>query len=258
METKPVEQAPKPQTGWWVALFALGGLALSYYAAQFASSLAIYLYPLSQHWSSDRIDHWLATSIPVQFVYVLLSEALIVLAIVGMMRLLHWTRRTIGLVRPTLRHILVGAAAVVPYYLLYTAIVFVVQLLVPSLNVDQKQEIGFDTARTALELGLTFISLVILPPLVEEIAMRGFLYSGLRTWFPKIVSALLVSGVFGLAHLAGGGAAGPLWIGALDTFALSLVLVGLREMTGNLWAGITLHALKNTIAFVLLFVLHVG
>jgi membrane protease YdiL (CAAX protease family) len=52
-----------------------------------------------------------------------------------------------------------------------------------------------------------------------------------------------------------GGAAGPLWIGAVDTFTLSLVLVSLREITGNLWAGISLHAAKNGIAFILLFVI---
>lgn len=256
METEPVEPQHRPRTSWWVALFSLGGLALAYYAAQFASGSIIYLYPLSQHWSNARIDHWLATSVPVQFVYVLLSEIMIILAIIGMMRLLHWTRRTIGLVRPQAKHLLVGAVAVVPYYLLYALIVLVVQKLVPSLNVNQAQQIGFDTAQTAFELALTFISLVILPPIVEEIAMRGFLYSGLRTWFPKVVSALLVSAVFGLAHLAGGGDTGPLWIGALDTFALSLVLVSLREMTGSLWAGMVLHALKNAIAFFLLFVFH--
>ena len=57
------------------------------------------------------------------------------------------------------------------------------------------------------------------------------------------------------AHLAEGGAAGPLWIGFIDTFILSLVLCYLRVKTGSLWAGITLHALKNGIAFVALFVI---
>jgi len=53
-----------------------------------------------------------------------------------------------------------------------------------------------------------------------------------------------------------GGAAGPLYIAALDTFILSLVLIYLREKTGSLWASITLHAVKNGVAFMALFVLH--
>jgi membrane protease YdiL (CAAX protease family) len=63
--------------------------------------------------------------------------------------------------------------------------------------------------------------------------------------------------VFGLPHLAQGGDAGPLWIAFIDTFILSMVLVWLREQTGNLWAGIVLHAIKNGIAFVSLFILSV-
>ena len=82
--------------------------------------------------------------------------------------------------------------------------------------------------------------------------MRGFLYTGLKKWLPKIIAALVVSALFGLAHLAEGGDAGPLWVGALDTFILSLFLVSLRELTGNLWASIALHATKNTVAFVVL------
>jgi len=33
-----------------------------------------------------------------------------------------------------------------------------------------------------------------------------------------------------------------------------MVLIGLRELTGNLWAGITLHMAKNLIAFLALFI----
>jgi len=143
-----------------------------------------------------------------------------------------------------------GAATAGPYYVFLLLVVVVLSASIPSLNVMQKQELGFDSITNGFLLSLTFVSLVVLPPIVEEIAMRGFLYTGLRKWLPKVVSALIVSGLFGAAHLAEGGSAGPLWIGAIDTFTLSLFLVSLREVTGNLWAGITLHAVKNLIAFV--------
>ena len=71
-------------------------------------------------------------------------------------------------------------------------------------------------------------------------------------WGAVIGTSLL----FAAGHLAEGGSAGLLYIAAIDTFSLSLVLIYLREKTDGLWASMTLHALKNGIAFVALFALH--
>jgi membrane protease YdiL (CAAX protease family) len=61
--------------------------------------------------------------------------------------------------------------------------------------------------------------------------------------------------LFASAHLDEGGSAGPLYVGAVDTFILSLSLIYLREKTNNLWASMTLHACKNGFAFVALFII---
>ena len=63
--------------------------------------------------------------------------------------------------------------------------------------------------------------------------------------------------LFAVAHLPEGGSDGPLYIAAIDTFVLSLFLVGLRERTRGIWAGMVLHASKNFIAFYYLFIRHV-
>lgn len=245
-----------PITDSWVAPATIIGVVASFFASQLVAGLALYFYGLQHGWSEKYITDWLASSVTAQFVYVALAEVLLLAAIFGMMRWLRWSRQTIGLTRPKLWQLAVGVAAVAPYYVLYVLLVVVVTHIFPNLNVDQKQDVGFSNVVGPLALIMTFVSLVVIPPLAEEIAMRGFLYSGLRTWLPKIAAGLAVSLIFGAAHLAEGGAAGPLWIGAIDTFTLSLVLVYLREKTGSLWAGITLHACKNGIAFVLLYVLH--
>lgn len=86
--------------------------------------------------------------------------------------------------------------------------------------------------------------------------VRGFLYSSLKKAMRLIPAALLTSALFAAAHLPEGGAAGPLYVAALDTFVLSLILIYLREKTGSLWASITLHAFKNGVAFMALFVFH--
>lgn len=238
-----------------MAPVSLLSVAVIYFATQLIAGVIVYSYATAHHWSAVQTNEWLKNSVYAQFFYILVAEALTMLALYAMLRFFKWTWQTIGLVKPKVKHILLGIAAVVPYFVVYLLIVSVVSHFYPSLNIDQKQEIGFDSTTGTLQLIVVFISLVVLPPLVEEIMMRGFLYTGVRKMFGRIVSALLVSALFGVAHLAEGGATGPLWIGALDTFALSLVLVWLREMTGNLWAGITLHAVKNGIAFVSLFIL---
>jgi len=48
-----------------------------------------------------------------------------------------------------------------------------------------------------------------------------------------------------------------LWIAALDTFILSFVLIYLKEKTGSLWPPIGLHMLKNSLAFISIFILHI-
>ncbi len=253
----PVQPAPPARGVKWKALVAILSVGFLYFATQLVAGIFIYLYPSLQGWTDSQTDTWLASSVYAQFFYVFLTEIMLILSLGGLLKLYAWNWRTIGLTKPKLSHIGTGIIAVVPYLLLYVVIVSVVQQIYPSLNVEQEQQIGFGDTQGLIELILIFISLVILPPLVEEITMRGFLYSGLRTAFSKIISALVVSVIFGLAHLSQGGEAGPLWIGFIDTFTLSLVLVFLREKTGNLWAGITLHAVKNGIAYVSLFILNV-
>lgn len=253
-ESSPVEDPMWPwRSGLWYALVGTIAIAALYFLSQVIGGLLVYLYPLARHWTDMQANHWLSTSTYAQFIYLVIAEGLMVLGLIWLLRLFKWTWATIGVVRPKLSQIGLGIMAAIPYYALYLVVVAVVSAVVPALNVDQNQEIGFNHTKGALELLLTFIALVVLPPLVEELTMRGFLYSSLRKAFPKVLSALLVSGIFGAAHLAEGGAAGPLWIGAIDTFVLSMVLVYLREKTGNLWAGITLHAVKNGIAYFMLY-----
>jgi len=222
-----------------IAILSLVSTILLFFAAEVVGSLLVSLLPMRNH-----------DSVTVQFVYGLLADALMLGGIYGMLRLFGWNLATIGLKSPKVRHIFLGALTTIPYYLFLLATVLIIGIVIPSFNTQQKQELGFDSITSGLSLILTFLSLVILPPIVEEIAMRGFLYTGLRKWLPKVVSALVVSALFGAAHLAEGGSTGPLWIGAIDTFTLSLFLVFLRELTGNLWAGITLHTVKNLVAFI--------
>lgn len=252
-KTKTDSKPPHvPWNPWLGVIFVI----VVYYVAEIFGGLVLSIYPGLRHWSHDQTMSWLTNSVVAQFFYLVLASGGILAAIYFFLKKYGCTFQTIGLHRPRWRDPLYGLMAVPVYYVLYLISVSLVTHFIPSFNVDQQQQVGFNDVHGAVPLILAFISLVILPPLTEETMVRGFLYSSLKKGMAIIPAAIATSLLFAAAHLPEGGAAGPLYIAALDTFILSLVLVYLREKTGSLWAGITLHAIKNGIAFVALFVVH--
>ncbi len=229
---------------------------LVFYAAQIFGWLIISVYPAIHHWSDSQSTDWLQNSVFGQFGFIVLAEGFTLVALYIYLRRHGCTFKTIGLLRPRWSDAAIGLAALPLYFLFYLITVALVTHFVPSLNIDQKQDIGFSNATGLVQLVCVFISLVVLPAFTEELMVRGFLYSSLKKALPVVWAVIITSGLFAVAHLPEGGQGGPLYIAALDTFVLSLVLIYLREKTGSLWASITLHSLKNGIAFVSLFALH--
>ncbi len=260
-----MEQTPPPQDQRqpnvplvpWPWGVGVAFIIVIFYASQFFGGMLVSIYPILKHWSHADAVSWLNNSVDAQFFFILAAEAFSIGAIYLFLKRYNLGFRIIGLRRPQWRDLLYGLGAVPVYYVIYLLTVGVVSHLVPSLNVNQSQDIGFTNVHGAAQLFVTFLSLVILPPLTEEIMVRGFLYSSLKKGLPSIAAVIVTSAIFASAHLQEGGAAGLLYIAALDTFVLSLVLIYLREKTGALWASMTLHAFKNGVAFLALFVLHV-
>lgn len=134
-----------------------------------------------------------------------------------------------------------------PLYIgLLLVVTYIVGIVVPQINFDQPQVLSFAEPK-GLELALTFVALVIIPPIVEECIFRGFLLSAYRRRVGYALATVLVSSLFALAH-------GQVNVG-IDVFCLSLFLCYLREKTGSLLPCIVLHALKNLIAFVYVFIM---
>lgn len=241
-----------PWNPWWALLIV--GLLL-YVVPRIIGTLVSF-YPLLQGWTEGQAIDWLRHSVFAQFVYFLLTAAFTVGAIHLFLKYYKCSLRDIGLLRPRWRDLGYGLLAAPIYYLFYIVSLSLAIALFPALDINQKQEIGFEDVQGILSLLLVFLSLVVITPIMEEILMRGFLYSSLKKILPLITAAFMTSLVFAIAHLPAGGAAGPLYVAAVDTFVLSLVLIYLREKTGSLWAPITLHAAKNSVAFASLFILH--
>lgn len=194
-------------------------------------------------------------------VYIFLGNALVAGVLLGMVygfiRLRKSTLRAAGLDMLKPLHAAYALLGYGIYFLSFLAMSILIQTRAPEL-LEQEQSLGFSRSAEGPELALIFVSLVILPPLVEEILFRGFLYGGLRRRLPVIWSTLLASGIFAAAHLFGGETGVLLWVAAADTFILSMVLCQLRERSGSLWPPILLHGIKNFVAYAALFIFKVA
>jgi len=242
----------------WSPAAAVLYAVVVYFAAQLVASALVIIYPHLRGWGKTAGETWLTSSVIAQFWYVLFAEALTFGAIWWFVRRRGSRLQVIGWRRLRGWDVAYALTGFALYFIGYALLLAMLTHLVPALNVSQKQDLGFQNVSGGGSLLLTFISLVILPPLVEETVFRGFVYTGLRGKLKPLWAALLTSVLFASAHLQFGSGKPLLWVAAIDTFSLSLVLCYLRQKTNSLWPGIMLHALKNGIAFVSLFLLHVS
>ncbi|MDB5169776.1 MAG: rane protein of unknown function [Candidatus Saccharibacteria bacterium] len=239
----------------WNPVWAVAFAIIIYFAASLFGGLILWAGISILPWSDAQATNWLDHSTASQFIYILLVEALSLGAVVLFLKQYRQRWSVIGFKRPQLRDAGIGLLAYPIYFIAFAIVLVLATKFIPGLDIDQEQQLGFDNVQGTLALVMTFVSLVVLPPLVEEIIVRGLIFTSLRKYLKFFGAALVTSLVFAAAHLPEGGASGPLYIAAIDTFMLSMVLCFLREKTGSLWAGITLHALKNGVAFISLFIL---
>lgn len=225
-----------------LALFFVSQLVVIGFALLVFSALDI---------SSDRANELLQDSSMATFG----MSAAISVVMFGLLWLFLRLRKTawsaIGLVRPRLRDAGYAAGGYILYLLLVQFVVQPIAARLTTVDFEQRQELGYNLEATGAELLIVFVGLVILPPLIEELVTRGFLFTGLRTRMPFVIAAVLSSVVFGLAHLEG---QSMNWAAAINTFTLALVLAYLREKTDSLWSPIGLHAINNGLAFLVLFI----
>jgi membrane protease YdiL (CAAX protease family) len=243
----------------WSAMEAVGFVVTTYVLSQVFGGLAAGAALALTGRSAGAITTLVQSSPGVQCMYYLFTDGAALWMTYIFLRRRQTLPAAIGWVRPRWLDLGYSFAGYAAYMVAYYVMIVVARSAFLSLNVNQSQDIGFSTSTTGVGLVMVFVSLVVLPPLMEEVLMRGVLYSGLKKQLPILWAALITSIIFAAAHLPESkGGEGLFWIGALDTFTLSMVLVYLREKTGSLWPGIGLHAIKNGIAFLVLFVFHLS
>lgn len=90
----------------------------------------------------------------------------------------------------------------------------------------------------------TLVTVAVLAPLFEELVFRGILLESLRVRYGTVAALTASSLLFGLVHLHPTVAVNAIFMG--------LILGFVYIATGSLWASVALHALNNTLSYILL------
>lgn len=179
------------------------------------------------------------------FQLMVVSEVLALIGLALYLKIVRGSWRQLGLTLHRWFDILLVIPAAFVYFVFTTVLFVAAGFFLSEETLGQAQDTGFNEAASTSELAIAFLALVVVAPIVEELLFRGFVFKGLRqslgAWPAIIVSAL----IFGLAHL-------QVNVG-IDTFALGLVLAFLVHKTGSIYPAIVLHAMKNGLAFLLIF-----
>jgi membrane protease YdiL (CAAX protease family) len=241
-----VEQVQSPVRNWRSIITIPAWVVVCFFVAQLLSGMIDWL--LRQFNLTSGINAILYNSVLTAMVYII-TILLVVLVPVKLRKLraykVKW--QELGLNRfPLWGDIFIVPAGIVVYFLLSALLISLASWLFPSFNINQPQTTGFNNLNANVEYILAFVSLIVIVPVAEELLFRGYLFGKLRSSIPVWLAIVTASVVFGALHGA--------WNVAIDTFALSVVLCVLRQITGSLWSSILLHAAKNSIAFYFLFI----
>jgi membrane protease YdiL (CAAX protease family) len=236
------------------ATFIVSGTIGLFFLGQIAGTYLMVIVLMMFGKNSGQIEQLLSDNVALQFLTVLCIE----IVTIEILWWLHMLRKqpffeAVGLgSRPKIKFLGYSALAYVVYFVTLLVTVAIITALIPAIDIDQVQQLGFDSAK-GFDLVFVFLTLVVLPPIAEEILFRGFLFSRLKTQIGIAAAAIITSTIFALAHTEFLGDNPLNWIAAIDTFVFSFFLIFLYVKTKSLWPSIFLHAIKNCLAFIFLF-----
>lgn len=232
---------------WWAIIFFPAWVLAAYLASSVITGL-IFDFLAWLHVPLGKLDESILETILALIVYAF--SLLLTAALPWMVaKLKHWrlTWRDLGFTRwPSWTDLIWGPVGFGLAMLLAVILLSVAKALFPGLNIDESQDTGYTGIHATYQYYLAFFTLVLLAPVAEETLFRGFLFGRLRKYVPVWVAILVSAGLFGLVH--------GQWNLGITMFGMGLVLAGLRQLTGSIWAGVLLHAVKNGVAFYFLFI----
>lgn len=237
----------------FVGLFStVFGSAFVFFGSQFLAVIAILLGLAVLGNDSETATDLIANNMYAQAALTTLVGVIITYVIY---RFLKWRKEKPQIFlllskRPTINQ--VGEVALTyGLYFISLLIVTIFLGLFTGVNIDQAQDLGISTPSTTNAKLVLFLMLAVVPPIYEEILFRGFLFNMLKKYSSKIVAFTLTCVLFGVAHLEYDSLN---WIAAIDTLVFSAFLIYISQKHQSLYSAMLLHAIKNSVAFYVLFV----
>ncbi len=244
---------PLAKAAWGPVASLLYGMLGAFIGGYLLSGILVTVVLTLLGFDAASIDDWLRTITGVLIVSAV-AAVFVVVAILTYVRRRGGTVQQLGLTTVRWRYVWVAIGGILAYLFIYAFVLWVAKKLVPSLDLEQRQELGFANPETVFQLVAVFLTLVVIPPIIEELVFRGFIYGGLRSRFNFVTTTLVTSVVFAVGHLQFGNGTPLLWVAAIDTFVLSVVMCYVRERTGSIVPTMIMHGLKNGLAFTFLFI----
>lgn len=117
---------------------------------------------------------------------------------------------------------------------------YLFSLVVPDFVFNLLEDGASTNAFMAATVIPSFILIVIVAPIVEELIFRATLLQKLRVRFGTVAGILISSAIFSLIHMNSG---------MIGHFTIGIFLSIFYLQTKNIWVPILCHALNNLIAF---------
>jgi len=152
-------------------------------------------------------------------------------------RLRGWSARDyLALITPKRAEILFGIAVLAPILVAFDLLTYAFgRDVVPPFMRE-----SYVTAKMAGALPLFFLAVIVVAPLGEEIAFRGFLFRGLSsTWLGVAGTIIVTSAIWALMHVQYD------WVEVAQIVLIGLLLGWLRWASGSTLLKILLHMLTN-------------
>jgi membrane protease YdiL (CAAX protease family) len=208
--------------GWLLAAFAISAVVASAVFGIWAASQAR---PPASAYDGVVIAFGTFVSIPVQIAVFAFAA-----------RTRGWPPALyLGLVMPRRGEIIVAAICVVALALTFDAVLWLSgRDLVPAFQIE-----AWRSAADAGWLTAMIVAIVVVAPIGEEVAFRGFLFRGLARpgWEMYAIAAIAL--VWALLHIQYD------WLGMAQIFVAGLVLGWFRWVTGSTLLTIGMHMLIN-------------